>query len=219
MKRLVIYFFLIYLFAWKIVGWSNLANAATLTTQAKNILTTELHNHKITKQFQIDEVICLAENIYFEARAESEVGKAAVGNTTKNRVLHTNWPNTYCRVVKQGPVRESWKTRGKDVKDEDRVYWPIKHRCQFSWYCDGKKDVIWANYEKTGQTIEGNARAWRDSVELAIYITGFGKLTIDDNTHGALYYYNHNLVYPHWADAMILIGVEGNHTFMKEGKL
>ena len=219
MKRLVIYFFLIYLFAWKIVGWSNLANAATLTTQAKNILTTELHNHKITKQFQIDEIRCLAENIYFEARAESEVGKAAVGNTTKNRVLHTNWPNTYCKVVKQGPVRESWKTRGKDVKDEDRVYWPIKHRCQFSWYCDGKKDVIWANYEKTGQTIEGNARAWRDSVELAIYITGFGKLTIDDNTHGALYYYNHNLVYPHWADAMILIGVEGNHTFMKEGKL
>ena len=219
MKRLVIYFFLIYLFAWKIVGWGNLANAATLTTQAKNILTTELHNHKITKQFQIDEIRCLAENIYFEARAESEVGKAAVGNTTKNRVLHTNWPNTYCEVVKQGPVRESWKTRGKDVKDEDRVYWPIKHRCQFSWYCDGKKDVIWANYEKTGQTIEGNARAWRDSVELAIYITGFGKLTIDDNTHGALYYYNHNLVYPHWADAMILIGVEGNNTFMKEGKL
>ena len=216
MKRLVIYFFLIYLFAWKIVGWSNLANAATLTTQAKNILTTELHNHNITDQFKIDEVVCLAENIYFEARAESEVGKAAVGNTTKNRVLHTNWPNTYCEVVKQGPVRESWKTRGKDVKDEDRVYWPIKHRCQFSWYCDGKKDVIWANYEKTGQTIEGNARAWRDSVELAIYITGFGKLTIDDNTHGALYYYNHNLVYPHWADAMILIGVEGNHTFMKE---
>jgi len=215
-KRLVIYFFLIYLFAWKIVGWGNLANAATLTTQAKNILTTELHNHNITDQFKIDEVICLAENIYFEARAESEVGKAAVGNTTKNRVLHTNWPNTYCEVVKQGPVRESWKTRGKDVKDEDRVYWPIKHRCQFSWYCDGKKDVIWANYEKTGQTIEGNARAWRDSVELAIYITGFGKLTIDDNTHGALYYYNHNLVYPHWADAMILIGVEGNHTFMKE---
>ena len=216
MKRLVIYFFLIYLFAWKIVGWGNLANAATLTTQAKNILTTELHNHNITDQFKIDEVVCLAENIYFEARAESEVGKAAVGNTTKNRVLHTNWPNTYCEVVKQGPVRESWKTRGKDVKDEDRVYWPIKHRCQFSWYCDGKKDVIWANYEKTGQTIEGNARAWRDSVELAIYITGFGKLTIDDNTHGALYYYNHNLVYPHWADAMILIGVEGNHTFMKE---
>lgn len=216
MKRLVIYFFLIYLFAWKIVGWSNLANAATLTTQAKNILTTELHNHNITDQIKINEVVCLAENIYFEARAESEVGKAAVGNTTKNRVLHTNWPNTYCEVVKQGPVRESWKTRGKDVKDEDRVYWPIKHRCQFSWYCDGKKDVIWANYEKTGQTIEGNARAWRDSVELAIYITGFGKLTIDDNTHGALYYYNHNLVYPHWADAMILIGVEGNHTFMKE---
>ena len=215
MKRLVIYFFLIYLFAWKIVGWSNLANAATLTTQAKNILTTELHNNDITDQFKIDEVRCLAENIYFEARAESEVGKAAVGNTTKNRVLHTNWPNTYCEVVKQGPVRESWKTRGKDVKDEDRVYWPIKHRCQFSWYCDGLRDIIWANKERTGETIEANARAWRDSVKVAIYTLGHGSYRVNDNTKGSLYYYAHNLVYPTWAERFTTMAIIGNHTFMR----
>ncbi len=189
---------------------------ATYTSQAEHILWTELANEKVPNKYH-EQVMCLAENIYFEARAESFSGKAAVGNVTKNRVLDDRWANTYCEVVMDGPVRESWKTRQHaDLPDSERVYYPRKHRCQFSWYCDGQKDVIWANYEKTGQTIEGNARAWRDSVELAIYITGFGKLTIDDNTHGALYYYNHNLVYPHWADAMILIGVEGNHTFMKE---
>ena len=162
------------------------ANATTLTTQAKHILKSELANHEINNQDHMKQVKCLAENIYFEARAESDVGKAAVGNVTKNRVLDSRWPSTYCEVVHQGPVRESWKTRGKDVAQEDRVFWPIKHRCQFSWYCDGKKDVIWANYEKTGQTIEGNARAWRDSIELAIYITGYGKMVIEDNTHLSL---------------------------------
>lgn len=191
------------------------ANATTLTTQAKHILQSELETHNIVDNGLKREVQCIAENIYFEARAENETGKAAVGNVTKNRVLDSRWPSTYCEVVYQGPVRESWKTRGKDVKEEDRIFWPIKHRCQFSWYCDGHKDVIWANYEKTGQTIEGNANAWRDSVQLAIYITGYGKLIIEDNTHGALFYYNHNLVYPSWAPTKEYIGVTGNHTFMK----
>ena len=156
-------------------------------------------------------------NIYFEARTESMTGKAAVGNVTKNRVLDKRWPSTYCEVVKYGPVRESWKTKGKDVKDEDRVFWPIKHRCQFSWYCDGKDDIIWANYELTPnkEIIEGNANAWTDAVKLAIMVTGYGKLVIEDNTSGALYYYNHNLVYPNWAPEKEFIGIEGNHTFMK----
>ena len=60
---------------------------------------------------QDPEAYCLAENIYFEARAESFSGKAAVGNVTRNRVNDKRWPNTYCGVVTQGPVRESWKTK------------------------------------------------------------------------------------------------------------
>ena len=120
-------------------------------------------------------MVCLAENIYFEARAESIEGKAGVANVTRNRVNSTLFPNTYCDVVYQGPVRESWKTRQhKDLADEDRVYYPRKHRCQFSWYCDGQKDIIWANYEKTGETIKLNAQAWRQSVEVAIWTLGYG---------------------------------------------
>ena len=185
---------------------------ATLTTQAKHILWQELEQEGVDKKYHA-EVMCLAENIYFEARAESYSGKAAVGNVTKNRVEDSRWPATYCEVVTQGPVRESWKT--KQDPNLKPIYYPIKHRCKFSWYCGGQKDVIWANYEKTGQTIEGNARAWRESVQLAIYIVGVGQMSIKDNTKGAVFYYAHNLVYPHWADSKQYIGVLGNHTFMK----
>ena len=113
-------------------------------------------------------------------------------------------------------MRESWKTKQhKDLADSERVYYPRKHRCQFSWYCDGQKDIIWANYEKTGQMIEGNARAWRESVQLAIYILEVGQMQIKDNTNGAVYYYAHNLVYPSWAETKQYLGQLGNHTFMK----
>ncbi len=188
---------------------------AELTTQAKHILWQELDQEGVDKKYH-SEVMCLAENIYFEARAESYGGKAAVGNVTRNRVEDSRWPNTYCEVVMQGPVRESWKTKQHaDLPDSERIYYPRKHKCHFSWYCDGQKDVIWANYEKTGQTIEGNARAWRESVQLAIYILEVGTMMIKDNTNGATFYYAHNLVYPHWADSKQYIGVLGNHTFMK----
>jgi len=188
---------------------------AELTSQAKHILWQTLETENVPAKFH-PEVMCLAENIYFEARAESFSGKAAVGNVTRNRVKDSRWPNSYCNVVTEGPVRESWKTKQHtDLKDSERIYYPRKHKCQFSWYCDGQKDVIWANYEKTGQTIKGNARAWRESVEVAIYILEVGTMSIKDNTNGAVYYYAHNLVYPNWADTKTFLGTLGNHTFMK----
>ena len=186
---------------------------ATLTTKAKTILDSQLNTAGVDRPDH-NEVLCVAENIYFEARAESYSGKAAVANVTRNRVLDKRWPNTYCEVVQQGPKRESWKTKQTPDKN-DAVYYPRKHRCQFSWYCDGKKDVIWANYEKTGQLISANARAWTESVQLAIMVAGDVGLEISDNTDGAVFYYNHNLVYPNWADAMQTIGILGNHTFLK----
>lgn len=73
-------------------------------------------------RLQID---CLAENIYFEARGESDPGKAAVAFTTLNRTHDREFPNTICKVVKQRTDRT----------------------CQFSWVCDksintNNKDVI-----------------------------------------------------------------------------
>ena len=161
------------------------------------------------------ELWCLSQNIYFEARAESYSGKQAVANVTDNRKDSELHPNTFCGVVKEAKMRESWKTKGKDVPKSERKFYPVKHRCQFSWYCDGKKDVIWANYEKTGESIKLNAQAWRASVEVAIWTLGYGSYTVNDNTQGATYYYAHNLVYPHWADKFEVTEIIGNHTFMK----
>ena len=190
-------------------------HAAELTSQAKTILFQELNIAKVPNSGH-QQIVCLAENIYFEARAESMEGKAGVANVTRNRVEDKRWPNTYCEVVQQGPVRESWKTKqNPDLADKDRIYYPRKHRCQFSWYCDGAKDIIWANKEKSGLTIEGNARAWRESVRIAIYTLGYGGFRVNDNTAGAVYYYAHNLVYPSWADKKELTVIIGNHTFMK----
>jgi spore germination cell wall hydrolase CwlJ-like protein len=188
----------------------------TMTGQAEAIFNSTMEDAGIKDQGRLDEVMCLAQNIYFEARAESISGKAGVANVTKNRVEDSRWPDTYCGVVGDGPTRESWKTKQHaDLPDSERVYYPRKHRCQFSWYCDGIKDVIWANKIKTGQTIEANARAWQDSVNVAIWTTGYSDIKITDNTKGAVFYYAHHLVYPTWADEKTYIGVLGNHTFMK----
>jgi len=187
-------------------------HAAELTDQAKTILFQEVNETGIPNS-KHREMVCLAENIYFEARAESIEGKAAVANVTRNRVNSELFPNSYCGVVYQGPVRESWKT--KQDPNLEPVYYPIKHRCQFSWYCDGKKDVIWANYERTGETISLNAQAWRQSVEIAIWTLGYGGMRVNDNTRGALWYYAHNIVLPNWAAEKTTTAIIGGHTFQK----
>ena len=83
------------------------------------------------------EVMCLAENMYHEAKNQGTAGWSAVASVTFNRIRDSRFPNTVCEVVKQGPTRESWKTRLLDIPDEERKYYPRRHRWQFSWYCDG----------------------------------------------------------------------------------
>ena len=48
------------------------------------------------------ELDCMAKNIYFEAAIESTAGKLAVAQVTMNRVRSSNYPDTICKVVKQG---------------------------------------------------------------------------------------------------------------------
>ena len=70
-----------------------------------------------------EELKCMAENIYFEGRAEPMVGKIAIGHVVMNRIEDDRFPDTICGVVKQGPVRESWKTRqNKYLAKEDRIF-------------------------------------------------------------------------------------------------
>ena len=73
-----------------------------------------------------DDKKCLTENIYFEARGQGQAGWLAVAQVTQNRVDDRRFPNTICEVVKQGLTYASGD--------------PIRNKCQFSWYCDGKSD-------------------------------------------------------------------------------
>ena len=122
--------------------------------------------------------------------------------------------STICDVVHQGPVRESWKTRQhKDLPKEKRIYYPIKHRCQFSWWCDGQKDIVWATY-MNGEVIESNMTAWRDSIHVALFIMNgdYGK----DPTHGAVFYYNPHIANPNWGRIYEETAIIGNHRFMRD---
>ena len=86
-----------------------------------------------TEQAKLQEVQCLAKNMYYEARSQGTAGKIAVTNVVLNRVKDKRFPNTICEVIQQGPTRESWKTKkDKNLPEEERIYYPIKHRCQFS---------------------------------------------------------------------------------------
>lgn len=78
---------------------------------------------------------CMAEAIYFEARGSSYADQAAVADVIMNRVESKDFPNTVCKVVHQAKYSKWWlKTHNKLV--------PIRNKCQFSYYCDGKSDKI-----------------------------------------------------------------------------
>ena len=120
--------------------------------------------------------ICLALNTYHEAKNQSMVGQIATAQVVMNRVEDRRFPNTVCEVVKQGPTRPSWE-------DPEKEY-PIRHRCQFSWYCDGKSDV------------PKNEKAWRKAQDVAFLVL-YNKIQLDV-TEGATHYHA-TYVRPAWA--------------------
>jgi len=121
--------------------------------------------------------LCLADNIYHEARGQGTAGWLAVANVTINRVKDSRYPNTVCEVVKQGPHRPSWKGTGEMI--------PVRHRCQFSWYCDGRSDDI------------GNNTLYSLIYDLSYNIV-YGNIDFIDITDGATHYHA-DYVMPDWA--------------------
>ena len=183
---------------------------------ARGVMASLALSYEVETGVSVDEaeLKCMAENIYFEGRAEPMVGKIAIGHVVMNRIEDLRFPDTICGVVKQGPVRESWKTK-KDpsLKDNERKFYPIKNRCQFSWWCDGQKDIVWATY-MNGEVIESNMTAWRDSIHVALFIMN-GDYT-NDPTAGAVFYYNPHIANPSWGAVYNETAMIGNHRFMKD---
>jgi len=149
---------------------------------------------------------CIALNVYYEARADNLAGKYAVADVVLNRVADTRFEDTACKVIREGVYAESWSTaQHKDLPDSERIYYPKRDRCQFSWFCDGKPD------EPLQEA------AWREAQVIAYNIVQFG--TFRGITEGATHYHA-TYVSPDWSleewrYAYHLIGRIGAHIFYK----
>ena len=128
------------------------------------------------------ELDCMAANIYFEASTQERIGKIGVAQVTMNRVRSPEFPNSVCEVVYQGP---------KNKKN--------KRLCQFSWYCDGKPDII------------RNKRVWRECVYVAKYVILGG---VPDITYNSTHYHA-DYVQPWWAKKMEKTVKLGDHIFYR----
>ena len=58
-----------------------------------------------------DEVKCLAQNVYFEARDQPTKGQIAVALVTLNRVNSRRFPNNICKVIHQASRYSSGKLK------------------------------------------------------------------------------------------------------------
>jgi spore germination cell wall hydrolase CwlJ-like protein len=125
-----------------------------------------------------EELTCLAQNIYFEARSEPLAGKLAVAHVVMNRVASQYFPDSVCGVVQDGT-------------DE------VLHKCQFSWYCDGKADEVEDRF------------AWDEATELASKVY-WGRA--EDPSGGALWYHA-DYVKPVWRKAFAEGPTIGRHIF------
>ena len=147
------------------------------------------------------ELYCLAQNIYFEAKSEPLAGQYAVADVVLNRVNDTRYPNSICEVVREGPIKESWKTKqDPNLSDDERIYYPKKNRCQFSWYCDGKTDKV------------RDQDAWRKAQVIAYKIVHTDKMR--GITEGATHYHA-DYVSPKWANEIQLVGTISTHIFYR----
>jgi len=132
---------------------------------------------------------CLAQNIYFESRSESQADQIAVGQVVLNRVKSPKYPNNVCEVIRQGPTY-NWTEN-----------FPVKHKCQFSWYCDGKSDNI------------KDISAWRHAKAIAGVLLSMPDMVpnvVEDATH-----YHAHYVKPHWADYLEKVTRIDGHIFYR----
>ncbi len=139
------------------------------------------------------EISCLATNIYFEARNQDMRGQMAVGHVVMNRVKDDRFPKSVCEVVLQGPTRPSWKDK--------TIHYPVRHRCQFSWYCDGAADKIHPKDDNIFELI--------NSMAFKIYHDQF-----IDFTGGATHYHA-DYVSPEWRHTKTKTITVGNHIFYR----
>lgn len=113
----------------------------------------------VAEKYRVQEMQCLAMNIYHEARGEPMAGKIAIGIVTMNRVHSPNFPNNVCQVVYQ----RTWSRQANAYVGE------------FSWTQDTNTDV------------PKEDRAWLEALYIAKRVYA-GEIVINPVSN-ALYYH------------------------------
>jgi spore germination cell wall hydrolase CwlJ-like protein len=125
----------------------------------------------------LPELVCLALAVYYEARSEPFPGQVAVAEVVLNRAKSARYPDDVCGVVTQGGT--------------------ARHRCQFSYYCDGKPES------------PQHRHAWRRAVAIAkLTRNGVISAKVEDATH-----YHATYAEPYWRDHFDHIATIGRHLF------
>lgn len=129
-----------------------------------------------------DQKNCLAEAVYFEARSEPLIGQIAVAGVVLERVQRPEYPDNVCDVVHQGHYVGGM---------------PIRNRCAFSYWCDGKPEEI------------NDELAWGQALYVAeLALDGVRVADTETATH-----YHASYVKPNWSDDMTFMARIGLHLF------
>lgn len=140
-------------------------------------------------EVDLDEFECMRLNMYYEARNQrTDDAFIAVGYTVLNRVEDQQYPDSVCEVITQAR--------------RDKNGAPIRHKCQFSWYCDGKGDTPNLN-----NPIE--QAAWDKATKLAIQVL---RREVDNPVGNAVMYHA-TYVSPHWKKAYSKVIQIESHIF------
>ena len=162
----------------------------TFTTALALIIPTFASSNAVFASFDMEavfpEVHCMALNVYYETRSSNMADQYAVADVTLNRMYDTRYPNSVCKVVKQGHQHASGQMK--------------RNACQFSWYCDGKAD----------KPMPGDAWVNAQTVAWNIMEDGMYRGLTEGATH-----YHADYVEPRWAKSLQLVGRIGAHIFYR----
>lgn len=140
---------------------------------------------KPVKQVKLDQLKCLAANIYFEAGSEPFMGQVAVARVVMNRIYH-GFANSPCGVVYQSHTVPD--------RDDPEI---TKKLCQFSWTCENKSIPTAAN------------AVYKQAEEIARKVLT-ENMWSEDIPKNVLFFHN-NSVNPSWKYYKLM--TIGNHAF------
>lgn len=149
------------------------------------ILLPKISNHPEWKSVDVRQLQCLADNIYYEAKGEPDLGKIAVARVVMNRV-DAGFANDPCAVIYQGAP--GGKIRSADVLGG----------CQFSWLCNGQR------------LAKPDPVNWKKCYDIAFKILVLGEYK--DIVPGVLYFHANYIKHP-TPNKIKYVEQIGNHRF------